>query len=175
MCQETFNFLCIAERLGAQNVIDYRLVSLHVLSHLTGSHYRHFLLHDLPKRLKSVPVAVRARMWYMHDGAPTYFSRAVLDVLNKTYRDRRIGRGGPTAWPPLSAVLNPLYFYLWGHLKSLVYAAAFDNEEALHHRIVDACQTIPLYRGIFKRMWRSMMRRVEACIESHGGYFEYSL
>jgi hypothetical protein len=28
-----------------------------------------------------------------------------------------------------------LEFYLWGHVKSLVYVAPFDNEEARHHRI----------------------------------------
>jgi hypothetical protein len=39
-----------------------------------------------------------------------------------------------------------------------VYAAPVDNEEALHRRIVDACQTIGNYPGIFERMWRSMMR-----------------
>jgi hypothetical protein len=62
-----------------------------------------------------------------------------------------------------------------GTPKSLVYAAPVDNEDALHHRIVDACQTIRNYPGIFERMRRSMLRRVEACIESHGGHFEHLL
>jgi hypothetical protein len=51
-------------------------------------------------------------------------------------------RGGPTAWPPRSSDLNALGFYLSGHLRTLVYAAPVDTEEALHHRIVDACHTI---------------------------------
>jgi hypothetical protein len=34
--------------------------------------------------------------------------------------------------------MNPLDFYLWGHLKTLVYPTAVDNKEELHHRIVDA-------------------------------------
>jgi hypothetical protein len=55
-------------------------------------------------------------------------------------------------------------FFLWGHLKSLAYAAPIDNEEALHHRLVDACQTIRNYRSIFERMLWSM-RCVEARIE----------
>jgi hypothetical protein len=50
------------------------------------------------------------------------FSRAVRDVLNNTYNNRWVGRGGPTTWPPSSPDLNPLDFYLWGHLKSLVHA-----------------------------------------------------
>jgi hypothetical protein len=57
-----------------------------------------------------------------------------------------------------------------GHQKTHVYAAPVDNEEALHHRIVHACQTIRNYPGNFERMQWAMMRRVEVCIESHGGY-----
>jgi hypothetical protein len=90
-------------------------------------------------------------MWFMRDCAPPHFSRAVRDVLNNIYHDRWIGRGGPTAWPPYSMPdLNPLDFYLCGHLRAFVYVVPVDNEEALHC-IVDACQTI------FERMRRSIM------------------
>jgi hypothetical protein len=86
--------------------------------------------------------------------------RAVRDVLNNFYYGGWISRGGPTAWPPNSAPdLTPLDSYLWGHLRSLVYAAPVDNEETLHHRIVDACQTIRNCPRISERMWRSMMKR----------------
>jgi hypothetical protein len=84
-------------------------------------------------------------MWYMHDGVPAHFSRAVRDVLNNTYHDRWTGRGGHTAWAPRSADLNLLNFYLWGHLKTRVFASPVENEEALYHRIVDAYQTICNY------------------------------
>jgi hypothetical protein len=57
--------------------------------------------------------------------------------------------------------------------KTLTYAAPVDNKEALHHRIVDACQTIHNYPSIFERMWWSMMRHVKACIESHGHFEHY--
>jgi hypothetical protein len=74
------------------------LVGLHVLPHqLTGKHYRDLPLYDLPKLLEDVPLAVRARMWYMHDGAPAHFSRAVRDVLNNNYHGRWIVREGLTA------------------------------------------------------------------------------
>jgi hypothetical protein len=140
---------------------------------LTGNHCRGFLLHDLPKLLGNVLLAVTARMWYMHDGAPAHFSRAVREVLRNTFHDQWIGREGPTAWPPRSPDLIPLDLYLWGHLNPLVYAPPVDNEEAPHHRIVDACQTIRNFPGIFERMRRSMMRRVEACTDYHRGHFEH--
>jgi hypothetical protein len=107
-------------------------------------------------------------MWYMRDGAPAHFSRAVRDVLSNTHQYRCIGRGGFTVRPPRPPDFNPLDFYLWGHVKTLVYSDSVDNEKAAHHRIVDAWQTI----RNFEHMWRSMMRRVEACIESHGGHFK---
>jgi hypothetical protein len=109
----------------------------------------------------------------MHDGAVVHFNHAVQDVLNNTDHERWICRGGPTVWPPGSPDLNPLDFYLWGHLQSLVYAAPVDNEDTLHHHIVDACQTISNYSGIFERMQQHMMRHFEVCIESHGGNFEH--
>jgi hypothetical protein len=56
-----------------------------------------------------------------------------------------------------------------------VPAAPVDNEEAFHQRNVDACQTIRNYPSVFGRIRRSKMRRVEACIESHGGHFEHVL
>jgi hypothetical protein len=50
--------------------------------------------------IEDVPLAIRALMWYMHGGAPAYFSHAVQDVLsflNNTYYDQWTGREGPTA------------------------------------------------------------------------------
>jgi hypothetical protein len=187
MCSETSNLwvmvgriLCRHQQQFSVNVwagiVGDCLVDPHVLPHqLTGHHYRDFLIHDLPKLLGDVPLAVRARKWYMHDSAPAHFRPAVRDVLNDTYRDRWTGRGGPTAWPPCSPDLNPLDFFLWKHLNTLVYAVPVDKEEARHHRVMVACQTIRNYPGIFARMLRSMMRRVEACLESHGGHSEHLL
>jgi hypothetical protein len=65
--------------------------------------------------------------------------------------------------------------YLWGRLNTLVHAAPVDNEDALYHRTVDAHQPIRNYPDVFEQMRPSMMRRGEACIESHGGHFEHLL
>jgi hypothetical protein len=42
-------------------------------------------------------VAVRERMWFMHDGVPAHFSRVVQDVLNFIYNNGWKGKEGPTA------------------------------------------------------------------------------
>jgi hypothetical protein len=71
--------------------------------------------------------------------------------------------------------MNPLHFYLWGHLEALVYATPVVNEVALHYRIVDACQAIRNYPSIFECMRRSAMRSIQECIDSHGGHFLHLL
>jgi hypothetical protein len=93
----------------------------------------------------------------------------VQDILNSTYHFQWIGRGGPTAWPSRSPALNPV-----STPKPLVYAAPVDSEEALHYRIVDACQTTRSYTGVFV-MTLLPTRRAEACVVSHGGHFEQLL
>jgi hypothetical protein len=125
--------------------------------------------------LGGAPLAVRAQVWYMHDGAPAHLSRAVLDVLNNIFHDRWIGRGGPTMCPPRLPDLNPLEFYPWVQLRTPVYAAPVDSGKTLHHQTVNGCQNICKYPGIFEWMRWSMMGRVEARTESHGGHFEYLL
>jgi hypothetical protein len=67
--------------------------------------------------------------------------------------------------------MNPLDIYLRGYLKPVVYAGLVENEEALHHRIVDACETI----RNFERTRRFMMRRVKGYTESHAGHSEHLL
>jgi hypothetical protein len=64
--------------------------------------------------------------------------------------------------------LTPLDFYLWGQLKTFVYATPFYNEGALNYHTVDACQTICNYTSTSEQMLQSMMRHAEACTESHG-------
>jgi hypothetical protein len=105
----------------------------------------------------------------MHDCASAHCIRSVRDVLNNTYHDVWIGRGGSTAWPPRSPDFNPLNFYLWGHLKTIVYAAPVDNEPSHCGCLSDH----PNYSSIFAQMHLSVMRRVEACIECHGGIVEH--
>ncbi|GFS72358.1 uncharacterized protein TNCV_1827571 [Trichonephila clavipes] len=57
-------------------------------------------------------------------------SRATIDLLKDTFGDRLISRFGPVNWPPRSCDLTPLDYFLWGYVKSLVYA---DKPQTLDH------------------------------------------
>ena len=48
--------------------------------------------------------------------------------------------GGDVAWPPRSPELTPLDFYLWGHMKTLVYETKVDSKAALRDRIFAAAE-----------------------------------
>ncbi|KYQ46369.1 hypothetical protein ALC60_14791, partial [Trachymyrmex zeteki] len=59
------------------------------------------------------------------------------------FPQRWIGRRGAIEWPPRSPDLTPLDFFLWGHLKSVVYKTPPENINDLRQRIVQECRAIP--------------------------------
>ncbi|KAJ4426739.1 hypothetical protein ANN_26538 [Periplaneta americana] len=83
----------------------------------------------------------------------------------------KASRGGPIARPPRSPDFNPIDFYLWGHLKSLLYSSPVPHMESLRNRIVAGCEEIRNTPGIWDRVRRAMRHRCEACIQSGGGHF----
>ncbi|GFY03387.1 transposable element Tc3 transposase [Trichonephila clavipes] len=63
-------------------------------------------------------------------GSTCHTARATIDLLKDTFGDRLISRFGPVNWPPRSWDLTPLDYFLWGYVKSLVYA---DKPQTLDH------------------------------------------
>ncbi|GFW72040.1 uncharacterized protein TNCV_4789281 [Trichonephila clavipes] len=69
-------------------------------------------------------------LWFQQDGATCHTARATIDLLKDTFGDRLFSRFGPVNWPPRSCNLTPLDYFLWGYVKSLVYA---DKPQTLDH------------------------------------------
>ncbi|GFW79860.1 putative LOC100569746 [Trichonephila clavipes] len=67
---------------------------------------------------------------FQQDGATCHTALATIDLLKDTFGDRLISRFGPVNWPPRSCDLTPLDYFLWGYVKSLVYA---DKPQTLDH------------------------------------------
>lgn len=142
---------------------------------LNGESYRNFLRDDLPNSLEDTTLAMRQRMWFMHDGAPAHFSIVARDQLNASFPNRWIGRSGPVQWPARSPDLNPLDFFFWGHCKDLVYHEPINDVDELRGRIVDAFDNIRESPNILRNVNRNMTRRTEACIAVNGENFEQLL
>nr|XP_022904788.1 uncharacterized protein LOC111416879 [Onthophagus taurus] len=126
----------------------------------------------LEEILDDVPLNIRQRMIFQHDGAPPHYSNNVRNFLNTHFGDRWIGRGGPHPWPPRSPDLTPLDFCLWGWMKSLVYARKVDTRDALLDRILNAAAFIRANHRSLKLATRSIYKRTNKCIEVSGGVFE---
>ncbi|GFW07058.1 putative transposable element [Trichonephila clavipes] len=67
---------------------------------------------------------------FQQDGATCHKARATIDLLKDRFGDRLISRFGPVNWPPRSCDLTSLDYFLWGYVKSLVYA---DKPQTLDH------------------------------------------
>jgi len=90
-------------------VLGNRLIGPFVFdNNLTGKTYEAFLRNELPGLLEDIPLLIRSKMYFQHDGDPPHYTRHVRDYLNESFPKRWLGRGGPVAWPPRSPDLTPL-------------------------------------------------------------------
>ncbi|GFV50640.1 transposable element Tcb2 transposase [Trichonephila clavipes] len=70
------------------------------------------------------------------DGAPPHITKPVKKLLHDTFGvDRVISRGFENVWPPRSPDLNPCDFYLWRHLKDMVYRERYASVAELKSSI----------------------------------------
>ena len=64
-----------------------------------------------------------------------------MDLLSGHFEDQLISHLGPVSWPPRSCDTTPLDFFLWGYVKSKVYAdkpATIQVLEANITRVINA-------------------------------------
>jgi hypothetical protein len=122
------------------SIIGNRLIRPHILPpHLNGEGYLNFLQNELSDfwmtcRCKFGGICGR----YLHDGAPAHSARGVKNWLDANLENRWIGRNGPVLWPARSPELNPCDFFLWGHLKQIVYETPVNTVEELTVRVNNA-------------------------------------
>ncbi|GFW20965.1 uncharacterized protein TNCV_1714721 [Trichonephila clavipes] len=86
---------------------------------VNGDRYRAMITNFFIPELNNHDVQ---ELWFQQDGATCHTARATIDLLKDTFGDRIISRFGPVNWPPRSCDLTPLDYFLWGYVKSLVYA-----------------------------------------------------
>ena len=120
-------------------------------------------------------MAVRERMWIQHDGAPPHFSVDVRKHLNAVFPYIWILRGSPIPWPARSSDLNPLHYFLWEYLKSLVFEIPVETDMELVARIVAVYDIIQNTSGIFVRVQQNLVSRCHVCVEVGGRQFEQLL
>lgn len=111
---------------------------------------------------------------FQQDGAPPHFALPVRQFLNETFPNRWIGRrGSMMEWPPRSPDLSPLDFFLWGYLKTKIYATQPESLEDLRQRIEYEC--LHLNAHVFGNVREAFQSRLYHCMEVNGGHFEQFL
>ncbi|GFW86671.1 DUF4817 domain-containing protein [Trichonephila clavipes] len=103
---------------------------------VNGDRYRAMITNFFIPELNNHDVE---KLWFQQDGATCHTARATIDSLKDTFGDRLISRFGPVNWPPRSCDLTPLDYFLWGYVKSLVYAdkpQTLDHLEDNIHRVI---------------------------------------
>lgn len=138
---------------------------------LNGNRYYNFLLNELPIMLDDIPLALRSNIIFQHDGAPAHNAHIVRDYLNAQFPNRWLGTYGPIEWPPRSPDITPLDFFLWGHLKTIVYADPPINVQNLKDKITAACNQLS-EEQITAATSKEFMRRAELCLVHGGQQFE---
>ncbi|GFU92169.1 transposase [Trichonephila clavipes] len=107
-------------------------------------------------------------LWFQQDGATCHTARATIDLLKDTFGDRLISRFGPVNWPPRSCDLTTLDYFLWGYVKSLVYAdkpETLDSLEDNTRRVIADIRPQMLEKVI--QNWTSRLDYIRASRGSH--------
>ncbi|GFY36846.1 transposable element Tc3 transposase [Trichonephila clavipes] len=86
---------------------------------VNGDRYRAMITNFFVPELNNRDVQ---ELWFQQDGATCHTARDTIDLLKDTLGERLISHFGPVNWPPRSCDLTPLDYFLWGYVKSLVYA-----------------------------------------------------
>ncbi|GFV74493.1 uncharacterized protein TNCV_5129351 [Trichonephila clavipes] len=114
----------------------FGLHSLNFIVKVNGDRYRALITNFFIPELSNHDVQ---ELWFQQDGATCHTARATIDFLKDTFGVRLISRFGPGNWPPRSCDLTPLDYFLWGYVKSLVYA---DKPQTLDHLEDNICRVI---------------------------------
>lgn len=107
---------------------------------------------------------------FQQDGAPPHFALEVREFLDGHFGERWIGRRGPTPWAARSPDLTPCDYWLWGHVKTQVYAQKPTDLDDLKFKIRDVIQNIPDEQR--QNAILGFKRRLQECLDVNGAQLE---
>lgn len=132
---------------------------------VNGERYQTMLTEFLWPELDNIDIT---EMWFQQDGAPCHTMNATIEVLHEKFGEWLISRKGFVNWPPRSCDLTPCDFFLWGYVKSLVYANSPATLDELEANIRDTIAGITPY--ILDRVIKNWADRMLSCQRSRGGH-----
>lgn len=92
--------------------------------------------------------------------------------MNEVFFERWIGRRGTIEWPARSPDITPLDYFLWGHLKNVVYKTKPHDLEDLKQRIEVECRRIE-ETDILSNVLNTFPKYLAYCQEVNGRQFKH--
>lgn len=135
---------------------------------ITSANYISFLKNNFVPWLKRQPAALKKKIIFMHDNAPSHAATATRSYLETLkFSDDKL-----MVWPSLSPDLNPIE-NLWSILKQKLYAGGrqFTNKEDLWREIEKICEKIT--PDTINKLTSSMDRRLLRVVDKRGGFTGY--
>lgn len=126
---------------------------------------------ERPSRAAGIFGSVNKGSSMVEDVALPHFILSVWEFSNNVFPEQWIRRCCPTVRPVPSVELNLLEFYLWGHLKSIVFDSEVSDVQKLQQWIRNGFWMIVTTTGIFQRVRRSLFKRPMLSFEAQGGHF----
>ncbi|GFY26193.1 uncharacterized protein TNCV_355091 [Trichonephila clavipes] len=96
-----------------------------------------------------------------------------LHLYVPTYRGRWMRHGEPISWLPRFLDLDPVVFFIYTHLKLLVYEMSVTPTEDFMFRIAIASTDFTSIPDLFERVEQSFVRRCQLCYDIRGCNFEH--
>ena len=115
----------------------------------------------------------RGQQRFMQDGAAPHTARRVLTWLTDHFEGRVISRFTEKTWASNSPDLNPLDFFLWGHLKDQMSGEQFqtlNDLKSLVERLIRAVTPEQCEDTI-----QHFLLRMRRCVQRAGGHIEQLL
>ena len=138
---------------------------------LTGQRYLEMLRGPILDFLDDYPLNELQQLWWQQDGAPAHNAGIVTDYLNTVFPGKWIGNRGVVLWPARSPDLAPHDFFLWGHLKDLVYKTPPNDINLLRQSLERTMDRVP--GRIIQRAINKVPERIQMCIQQQGHLFEH--
>lgn len=155
-------------------VNDTIIGPFYIDGNLDANKYLLFLRHNLENLLENLPLSTFRHIEYLQqDGCAAHNARNVHTYLNQRFGSNWIGTNGPVKWPPRSPCLNPLDYFLWGHLKDSIYYSPVNSVDELIRRIDNTIHNIP--SQVVQNAVDDIKRRVRLCLQQRGRQFEQLL
>jgi len=108
--------------------------------------------------------------WFQQDGATSHTARLSINAIQQIFGNRIISKNGDIQWPPRSPDLSVCDFFLWGYLKSKVYAQKPRNIDELKNKIKEEISSTPL--EVIHRVVENIRSRLEECLRRDGQHLE---